>query len=1148
MFAEDSKGQSLKDTRISIVAKEKSLEAILSDIEKISGFHFVYRTDLVKPYQVKHYSANSLSVENVLSDLLHPRKLIFRQRGDNVLIETQNDTAKEEKKVSSVTQRPGAAITVTGRVEDEKGLPMPGVTVAVKGTQHSVATVSDGTYHIDAENGQTLIFSFLSYKTVEKVISGTQIINVRMEPESSQLNEVVVVGYGTQRRGDLTTAVSSLKAGEINNFTGTGVDKAMTGKMAGVQVLEPNGAPGAGITIAIRGKATVTAGTQPLYVIDGIPLSESNSNGPGLTVNPLNNINVADIETVDVLKDASAAAIYGSRGSNGVILITTKRGKKDKPTISYNGYAGYQKVLRKIDMLDAYEYAQLIYDAHNNAYFDLLADKGLSGSASDDNATRLAKLGGPVGATNQAYVLPPEIMPYLEGKPGLTNTDWQDAIFRQASTQNHTLSVAGGSDNIKYYVSGNYLNQQGVVIQSGFKRYGGRVNLDASYNKFKLGATINYGYEQYQFQPTEGRFASQEFIVPIALTAAPFFPVYNADGSYNYSQYNYQYATSQTINPVALANLKTDNTGQGKLLGNLFAQYDFTPELSNKLSFGVNINNANRNTFRPSVLPTVNPSSLTSIPTGSYRNISLLNWLVENTLTYNKQFGNHNINAVAAVSAQKETFANSVINATGYANDMVTTLNGATSIQSFGGGTEQWTLLSALTRVQYSFKDKYLASAAIRADGSSRFGANSKYGYFPSASLGWNVDREDFMQAVKAVSSLKLRASYGLTGNMQIGNYAYLSLLSPSNYVFGPNGSTKLANGSYQSTAGNDELGWERTSAFNIGADIGFLRERLHLTVDAYTNNTSDLLLQVPVAHTSGYRDNLQNIGKVRNQGLEFTLSGDNKIGEFRVTNSANISFNRNKVLDLGGARSMITQAQGVIYFITEVGKPIGNYYTLVQDGIYKSQAELNDPNIPKVPGAKVGDMKFKDINGDKVIDPTNDRSITGNYMPKFTYGFSSQLQYKLFDLSVALQGVYGNKIANINSRYINSLESFTNNTAEALDRFHSEADPGSGNYPRANRSQRGLNANMSTYSIRSGSYLRIRDITFGVTLPNKLATKAGIGKARLYFTATNPFMFTKYNAYNPEISQESNPLMPGVDYGSYPLSKSFVFGLNLSF
>jgi TonB-linked SusC/RagA family outer membrane protein len=502
---------------------------------------------------------------------------------------------------------------------------------------------------------------------------------------------------------------------------------------------------------------------------------------------------------------------------------------------------------------------------------------------------------------------------------------------------------------------------------------------------------------------------------------------------------------------------------------------------------------------------------------------------------------------IVAVTAQKESRSSNDITATGFPNDLVKTLNGATAITAFTALSGEWTLLSALSRVQYSYKSKYLLSAAIRTDGSSRFGPDTKYGYFPSASAGWNIDREDFMKNQVVISSFKLRGSYGVTGNFQIGNYAYLSTLSASNYVFGATGSSALSSGLYQATAGNDKLSWEKTSAFNIGTDIGFFKERLHLTIDAYSNNTTNLLLNVPVPASSGFSTNIENIGKLNNKGLEFSLSGDNKLGDFSLSTSANISFNRNKVLDLGGATSIITQAQGVIYFITQVGQPVGNYYTLVSNGIYKSQAELNDPTIPKVAGAKVGDFKYIDQNGDGVIDGTNDRAITGNYTPKFTYGFSNRLQYKIFDLNVAVQGTYGNKIANIQTRYINSEESFVNNTTNALNRFYTEPNPGNGLVQRANRNERGLNATISSYYIEDGSYLRIRDITFGVTLPSGWLRKAGISRLRIYATGTNLFTFTKYSAFNPEISEETNPLTPGVDYGSYPLTKSYVIGLNLS-
>ncbi|MGQ7856737.1 SusC/RagA family TonB-linked outer membrane protein [Pedobacter sp. WC2501] len=1139
LLSNRSIGQNLKSPKISLKAKDKSMSAVLAEIEHASGVHFVYESKLFENTSVRNLEVKQRSVDDILVDLLLPRGLAYRQIGDNIIIEkvpAGNSQAKRKEIKSGMV----IPVILHGKVTDDKGEALSGVTVVVKGTTKSTFTNTGGIFSIQAKVGQILVFKFIGYKNEEFAIKGNQVINLSLHIEASQLTDMVVIGYGQQRRGDVTTAISSLKAEDVNNFTGTGVDKAMTGKMAGVQVTEPDGSPGAGIAIAIRGKATITAGTTPLYVIDGIPLSEQNANGPGISENPLNAINLADIESIDVLKDASAAAIYGSRGSNGVVIITTKKGKKGKPIVSYNGYYGIAKVQNKLAMMDAYGYAKLVYDAHNNTYFDLLEDKGLTGSATDDNATRLAKLGGSLGASTFS----PVVLPYIAGTPGLTNTDWQDAIFRNAPIENHTISVSGGTDNTKYYVSSNYLDQNGTVIKTGYKRYGSRISFEGTFNKFKIGTTINYSFEQYQFQPTGGRFLSGENIVSIALSYSPFYPVYNPDGSYNYSQYNNQDGAAQVINPVALANLKQDNTNQGKFLGNVYAQYQFTPSFSDKISFGSTINNGNRNTFRPSTLPTVTPSSPTSIPSAGYYNTTLVNWLAENTLSYNKRFNGHSISAIAVVSTQRENTSALSIAATGFANNLVTTLNGATAITSYTGNAQEWDLLSALARVQYNYKGKYLASAAMRTDGSSRFGSNSKYGSFPSASIGWNVDQEPFMQKQKVISSMKLRASYGLTGNNQIGNYAALSTLAPANYVFGTGTGTGLSNGYYQNIPGNDKLGWEQTAAFDVGADISLFKNRLQLTVDAYSNNTSNMLLSVPVPQSSGYNSNLVNIGKLNNKGLEFTLSSDAKLGGFRLNNSANISFNRNKVVDLGGQQSILTQSQ-VLYFLTEVGQPIGNYYTLIKTGIYTDPAQLTQ--APIVPGAKLGDQMFKDINGDGKIDGTNDLAIAGNYQPKFTYGYSTRVQFKALDLGASLQGVYGNQIANINTRYINSEASFTNNLAEGLGRYESPDNPGDGIHERANRTTRGLNANVSSFYIGSGSYLRIRDITLGVTLPKPLIKHAGFSNVRFYFSATNPFLFTKYNDYNPEVSQDPNPLNPGVDYGTYPLSKSFVFGLNLS-
>jgi TonB-linked SusC/RagA family outer membrane protein len=1138
--AAPGKAQALDQMKMSITVKDEMLSSVLKRIEHITNLHFVYPSAKIDYLKVDAFATQNTSVAQTLDKLLQPLGLIYRQIGDNILIDAARKNGSDKVMAS--------LIKINGKVLDEKGQTLPGVTIRVKDSQKSTVTDNNGNFQISADENDVLVFSFIGYKSLEQPVNGKINITVSLKPEASQMKEVVVIGYGSQSRKDVTTAVSSLSASDVNDFPATGVDKAMTGKLAGVQVLQPDGAPGAGISIHVRGTGTITAGSDPLYVVDGVPLSDNDINGPGFKVNPLDAINVNDIESIDVLKDASAAAIYGSRGSNGVVIITTKRGKKNKVDISLNSYYGIQSVTKEIPMLDAYQYAQLIYDAHNNTYFNQLSAKGLTGSATDDNATRLSKLGASPTNTSLAYLLPPEIFPYLKGQQGLTNTNWQNAIFQQAPMQSQTLSVSGGSDNVQYYISGNYLDQDGIVINSGYKRYDGRVNIDAHYNHLRLGGSVNYNYGVINYDNTEGAFNNgNNNIIEGALVASPFFPVKNPDGTYNYSQYAWQYSQSNGINPVALAMLRTDVTYEKKLLSNIYAEYEIVKDLKFKISFGTDISDFNRSEFNPSTLP--NPLTLTtpSVPTADYISNQITNWVTESTLTYKKRWGNHSLQALGGYTLQKEMANATNIAATGFPNDLVKTINGATTvtIPTTGNGINEWSLLSGLARLQYSYEDKYLLSAAIRADGSSRFGPNTKYGYFPSASAGWIVSDENFMKNIDFISALKLRASYGVTGNFQIGNYAYLSTLSPSNYTLGASSGT-LEPGLYQNTQGNPNLGWEKTSAINLGTDISLFKNVLNATIDVYSNNTSNLLLNVPVSLSTGYSTQLVNIGKVNNKGLEVTLSNTSQLGEFRWTNSVNYAANRNKVLSLGGQQSIITEADNVIYFITEVGKPIGNYYTLVQTGVYKDAADI--ANTPaKVPGAQPGDFKFKDVNGDGIIDG-NDKTITGNYQPKFTYGYSGQLQYGIFDLNVAAQGVYGNTIANIAQRHYNSTESYANNTTDALNRYVSPSDPGNGKVAIADRSETGLNAQISTYHLSSGSYFRIRDLTLGATFPQKLAKAIGFASARLYVTATNPFTFTKYNGYNPEVSVESNPLTPGIDYGSYPISKTYLIGVNLKF
>lgn len=589
-------------------------------------------------------------------------------------------------------------------------------------------------------------------------------------------------------------------------------------------------------------------------------------------------------------------------------------------------------------------------------------------------------------------------------------------------------------------------------------------------------------------------------------------------------------------------------------MGNAYGEYELYDGLKFRTSFGVDFNSYSRSYYRPSTLPTsLNPTP-PSIPEGSKRDKNMLNWVWENTLSYSKTFHkDHQLSAVAGWSAQKESVNTLLIAGTGYPNDLVHTVNAATSVTDWDATAYEWSLLSALARVQYSYKGKYMLSGALRADGSSRFGQNNRWGMFPSVSAGWYISEEDFMKATSSwLSSLKLRASYGISGNFNIGNYEYYALLGQSNYVFGK-GEGALSNGLYPSTAGNPDLGWEKTAMFNVGLEFS-LFNMLTFELDVYTSTTSDMLLDVPVAEYSGFSTVPMNIGKVNNKGVEFSLFTTNTWGDFTWNNRFNISANRNKVVDLGGVDEMITTQESVT-FITKVGEPIGNYYTLVTDGVFANQAEIDnsqDADINKrkyahVSGAKPGDFRFKDMNGDMEINE-NDRTITGNYMPDFTYGYSTELKYKNIDLSVAMQGVQGNEIANIFRRYINNMEGGGNCQIDALDRWQSESNPGSGQVVRANRSATGMNGTTSTWHIEDGSYLRIKNITLGYTLPEKWLDGAGIDRARVYFSTQNPFTFTKYSGYNPEVNMKGTSLTPGIDYGTYPLAKSFVFGVNVTF
>ncbi|WP_289074985.1 TonB-dependent receptor [uncultured Bacteroides sp.] len=1019
---------------------------------------------------------------------------------------------------------------VSGVIVDTNGEPVIGASVLVKGTTNGTITDMDGKFTInDVPENSTLDISYIGYKTMTLKATDKNLSRLVLHEDTEVLDEVVVVGYGVQRKRDVSTAVSSVKAEALANNPASDFRQALVGKMPGVQVTTPSGDPEGSVSIRVRGISTVNAGSDPLYIVDGVPMERGFAN-----------MNTNDIESIEVLKDASAAAIYGSRGSNGVVLITTKKGTSEKLTVQYDGYYGIQNVSKKLPMMNAYQFAEFARDGHNNAY---LAE--VPGASPDD----------PNSVRPQSYhQIPAELFPYLEGQPGLTDTDWQDAIFRTANTTGHNISLSGKTNSVNYFVSGNYMDKEGIIINSDFKKYSMRMNIDGKYKRLKFGVNFAPSYSTSNSVDASGAGG----IVQSALMMPPVWPVYNEDGSYNYQGNGYwrigtDYQHNEVLNPVAMANLQSNVTDRMSIIGKVYAELELYKGLTYKISFGGDYYGAHNDKYRQSALPLKgkNYYDMPSNPEGYSSSSFYFNWLIENQLTYNTTINEkHNLTAILVQSAQKETFKSNNVTATDYPNDYIQTISGGTVTKGYSEKS-QWSIASYLARVQYSFLGKYMLSGAIRTDGSSRFGKNNRWGYFPSASAAWRITEENFFKeqsALSFINDFKLRLSYGVTGNFQIGNYEHLATMSLDNYILGT-GQGLLSYGYKPDNIEREDLSWEKNKMVNAGVDVQMFNGLLGFTVDYYNTNTSDMLLSVPVPLITGYSTSLMNIGKVNNRGWEIGLSSQKHISnDFGYSFNANWSKNINEVKALGPSNAPIISSGSVehAYYITEVGKPIGNYYLLVQDGIFETEEDLK--KYPHFENTKVGDFRFVDVDGDGVLDLDKDRTVCGNYMPKFTYGFGGKLWYKGFDLDINFQGVFGNKILNLNRRYIDNMEGNVNGTTIALERWQREDQPGNGQVNKANRKQTGYNGRTSTWHLEDGSYLRLQNVSLGYTFPKKWTNRFYVEKLRLYVSGQNLATFTKYSGYNPEVNaRPDNALTPGEDYGTYPLARTFMFGINVT-
>lgn len=1104
--------------QVTLAEKNVRLAKVFAQIKKQTGFVFWYEDRLLQNARNVDINVKNESVEHVLQICFQEQPLSYTVVGKTVVI-------KEKELPRATEPAPAAAlpVQVTGKVTDANGKPLAGVSVVKVGEARGVATDQAGNYTIGAGDNTILRFSFVGYTTVEIPVRSRLTIDVMLTPAVSALNDIVVVGYGTQQRRNVTSSISTVSSKNFESQSIAGLDQAIAGQAAGVQVSQTSGTPGGGVTVRVRGTGSISAGNEPLYVVDGFPIEGAYNRD----LNPLATLNPNDIESIQILKDASSAAIYGSRGSNGVVIVTTKRGKAGQTRISFDSYYGIQKVAHKIDMLNASEYAAFNTEARNNAWVDA------GGNASDPNSVRPDRFKIPPMFANPASLG--------------AGTDWQDAVFQTAPMQSYQLSASGGNENTQFMISGNYFGQEGIVIHTNFQRYSFRFNLDSKVsNRLKVGFGIAPSYTKNDVLPVEDQVFTGG-ILGSALAMPPTVPVYNPDGSFTSQLAASIYNTGVIDNPVAIASKIKGGTTGFRTLGNFFAEYEIMRDLKFKTMFGADYFDARTSFFSPSDLGRAGvPAPV--IPIGNAASSRDFTWLNENTLTYDKTFHNdHHLNLLAGYTSQKAHSENAYLSGINFPNDLVQTLNAAT-ISSGGTTVTEWSLLSYLGRVNYSYKSKYLATATIRRDGSSRFGADNRWGVFPSGSVGWNVSREKFLADSKIINDLKVRASYGLAGNNTIGNYSSIGLLSGNRYVFGA-GTGTVVNGLQPVSISNTDLGWEKMRQLDIGVDVSVLRNRLAVTVDYYDKVTSDLLLNVPVPASTGFANALENIGKVSNKGWEFTLSSKNFTGAFRWNTDFNISFDKNKVLALGpkGDPIIVTSPSfSPQTHITQIGQPLASFYGYDAIGVYRDQADLNAS--PHVAGAKPGDLKFRDVNGDGIISSLDQTTIGTNH-PEYTFGMTNTFSYKDFELSVLVDGAQNFQVLNGARRNI-GLVSGSYSRRDVLGRWQSPTNPGDGRTPRANTAPTGGNVSfVSTLLIEDASFVRIRNINLRYHFPKSIIGRSPLQNASVFFSVQNAFTFTKYKGYNPEQSLNgASSLTPGVDFNGYPIARVMTFGVNVTF
>lgn len=1071
---------------------------VFDKLVKAYDINLIYDVDEISDVQLNKVDIGKRTAEQDLKDLFRNKPLRYKKLTAITFVIKKDKTIVPSK----ITNQQVKATKLTGKILDaETSEPLIGVNLLKKGINEGTQSDIDGNFELDIELNQILVISYIGYQTQEIEFVGQEQLIINLEKDQKVIDEVVIIGYGSQNKRDLTGAIAQISETELKQLPNTGLEQALQGRSAGVFVTQNSGAPGGAMSIRVRGTAS-TSNSEPLYVIDGIPVTNDNQgtsatferDGGGQFTNALTTINPNDIESIEILKDASATAIYGSRGGNGVVLITTKRGKEGKSTLSYDTYFGVQQLYRVIPLMNLKQYAQYIEETNIGTMIEEHENLDLLG----------------------------------EG------TDWQNEIFRTAAMHNHQISLTGGSSGTTFSLTGGFHSKDGIVQGSGFERYSMKLNLHHNYSeRLRIGGNIMAARTKENITFND----NSNGIIYTALLTPPIVPAQTLSGEFGVPSSD---VILTFTNPLANALETSDINRKNRVLASTYAELDILPSLVYKFELATDILYANHNTFWPA-FDRGNLSQNSKVR----RNLNnSFFWINKHLFTYDRKFNeNHKLTALVGFEAQESKYEWLYAARENLPTNALSELNlGDAGTQINGGGAGEWALLSGLSRVNYSMFDKYLVTGTFRVDGSSRFGPNNRYGLFPSFALGWRVSEEKFMKDIEFLDNFKIRAGYGSVGNQEIGLYSFRSVLRSQTIAFGDDLTTVYS----PDNIANPGVKWETSIQSNLGIDIGIFNNRLELIFDIYNKISKDMLLQQIIPATAGgFNPPFVNIGEMRNRGIEVTLNSQNFVKPLDWSTSFTFSANRNQVVDLGTNGAIPGIMQRVPITRTVEGQPIGQFYGHVTEGIFKDLEEIAESPFQET-GTRPGDIKFKDLNNDGVIDDS-DRTFIGNPNPDWSANLINDFAWKNFDLNIFLRGVYGNELYNLLRRDLAGTGAWHNQSIDVVDRWSATNPEGTearstGNDPNRNR-------RVSDRFVEDGSYLRLQNLTLGYSMPNKLLSRMNISKVRLYISGQNLFTITGYSGYDPELgSFNQNPLLSGIDNGRFPVARSFTVGANVGF